>query len=149
MENRRTLGTLPFLGFAVIYVLDRLYFDKKLLGQIVAAGADYLVRLQDRTVYEVIEERPLSAAQKKAGVLHERIVRIEGLEHAARLIIAKADVHLKRVKRKPGLYVPSSGRVPNTSKISEVAARPATSSEFSPVPQIADAVVYADIAAKV
>jgi Transposase DDE domain len=94
-----------------IYVLDRFYFDKKLLQRIVTAGADYLVRLRDHAVYRVIEERPLTAAQQKAGVVHERIVQMEGLDQAARLIIVKAEVHMKRVKRKPGVYVPSSGRL--------------------------------------
>jgi len=108
-DERRVLETSLEPGR--IYVMDRLYFDKKLLQQIVTAGADYVVRLQDRAAYQVIEERPLTAAQKKAGVLHERIVRIEGLDQAARLIIVKADVHMKRVKRKPGLYVPSSGQL--------------------------------------
>jgi hypothetical protein len=108
-DERRVLETSLEPGR--IYVLDRFYFDKKLLQQIVAAGADYVVRLQDRAVYQVIEERPLTAAQKNAGVLHERIVRIEGLDHPTRLIIVKADVHMKQVKRKPGVYVPSSGQL--------------------------------------
>jgi hypothetical protein len=94
-----------------IYVLDRFFYEKKLLQKIVTAGAGYVVRLQDRTAYQVMEDCSLTAAQIKAGVLHNRIVRIEGLAHPMRLVIARADVHMKRVKRKPGLYVPSSGRL--------------------------------------
>jgi hypothetical protein len=94
-----------------IYVLDRAFFDKKLLQQIDDADAGYVVRVQDRISYEVIEERPLTATQIDAGVLHDRIVRIEGLSHPTRLVIVEADVHMKRVKRKPGLFVPSSGQM--------------------------------------
>jgi hypothetical protein len=91
--------------------MDRGFFEKKLMEQVVAAEAGYVVRLQDRTAYTVIEERPLTAKQIDAGVLHDRIVRMEGLSHPARLVIVEADVHVKRVKRKPGVYVPSSGRM--------------------------------------
>jgi hypothetical protein len=94
-----------------IYVLDRLFYEKQLLQKIVAGGAGYVVRLQDRTAYRVMQERSLTARQIDAGVLHERIVRIEGLDHPTRLVIARADVHMKRVKRKPGLYVPSTGQL--------------------------------------
>jgi len=94
-----------------IYVMDRGFFGKKLMERIIAAEAGYVVRLQDRTAYTVIEERPLTAQQIDAGVLHDRIVRMEGLSHPARLVIVEADVHVKRVKRKPGVYVPSSGRM--------------------------------------
>jgi len=89
--------------------MDRGFFGKKLMERIIAAEAGYVVRLQDRTAYTVIEERPLTAKQIDAGVLHDRIVRMEGLSHPARLVIVEADVHVKRVKRKPGVYVPSSG----------------------------------------
>jgi hypothetical protein len=108
-DERRVLETSLEPGR--IYVLDRFYYDKQLLGKIVAAGAGYVVRLQDRATYQVIQERPLTAAQINAGVLHDRIVRIEGLAHPTRLVIVQADVHMKRVKRKPGLYVPSSGQL--------------------------------------
>jgi hypothetical protein len=94
-----------------IYVLDRFFYEKRLLQNIVTAGAGYVVRLQDRAAYQVVEERSLATAQIDAGVLHDRIVRIEGLAHPMRLVIVKADVHMKRVKRKPGLYVPSSGQL--------------------------------------
>jgi hypothetical protein len=94
-----------------IYVLDRLFYEKQLLQKIVTAGAGYVVRLQDRAAYQVIEERPLTAAQIDAGIRHDRIVRMEGLSHSTRLVIVRADVHMKRVKRKPGLYVPSSGQL--------------------------------------
>jgi hypothetical protein len=94
-----------------IYVLDRGFFEKALLEQIVTSAAGYVVRVQDRITYEVVQERPLTAAQIDAGVLHDRIVRIAGLSHPTRLVIVEADVHMKRVKRKSGLYLPSSGRM--------------------------------------
>jgi DDE family transposase len=94
-----------------IYVLDRFFYEKRLLQIIMTAGAGYVVRLQDRAAYQIIEERPLTAAQIDAGVRHDRIVRIEGLAYPTRLVIVRADVHMKRVKRKPGLYVPSSGQL--------------------------------------
>lgn len=101
------------------YVLDRGFFEKKLLRRIVEAKAHYVVRVQDATRYEVLEERPLTPKQidegvaqgKPSAVLHDRLVRVEGIDHPVRLVIVEADVHLKRVKRKPGVLVPSSGQV--------------------------------------
>lgn len=94
-----------------IYVLDRGFFAKTLMQQIVAAEAGYVVRLQDRIDYTVLEERPLSPAQIEAGVLHDRRVQIPGITHPIRVVIVSAQVHMKRVHRQPGRYVKSSGRL--------------------------------------
>lgn len=94
-----------------IYIMDRGYFEKRLMTQIVDAKAGYVVRLQDRTVYEILQERPLTPEQIDQGVLHDRIVKLEGVDHPTRLVIVKADVHQKRVKNKPGKYVESSGQM--------------------------------------
>jgi hypothetical protein len=90
------------------YVVDRGYFDKKLLDQIVMINSSYVFRVQDNVQYEVIEQRALSQAAIAAGVLSDQVVRMEGMSHPARLVNVKADVHTKRTRKG---YIQSSGRM--------------------------------------
>lgn len=90
------------------YVVDRGYFDKKLLEQIVQIGSSYVFRMQENIQYEVIESRPLSPQAKADGVLSDAVVQLEGMTHRARLVIVKADVHTKRTRKG---YINSSGQM--------------------------------------
>ena len=91
-----------------LYVVDRGYFDRKLLERIVAIGSSYVFRVQENIQYEVIEERPLSAAARADGILSDQVVRLAGMAHPTRLVIVKADVHSKRTRNG---YIDSSGRM--------------------------------------
>jgi hypothetical protein len=91
-----------------LYVVDRGFFDRKLLERIVAIESSYVFRVPENIQYEVIEERPLSAAAKADGVLSDQVVRLEGMAHPTRLVIVKADVHTKRTRNG---YVDSSGQM--------------------------------------
>ena len=63
------------------YVVDRGYFDRKLLQRIVQAGSSYVFRMQENIQYEVIETRPLSAAARADGVLSDAVVKLAGMDH--------------------------------------------------------------------
>jgi hypothetical protein len=91
-----------------LYVVDRGYFDRKLLERIVAIESSYVFRAQDNLQYEVIEERPLGTAAKADGILSDQVVRLEGMSHLTRLVIVKADVHSKRTRNG---YIDSSGQM--------------------------------------
>jgi Transposase DDE domain len=91
-----------------LYVVDRGYFDRKLLERIVAIQSSYVFRAQENIQYEVIEQRPLSAAATADGVLSDQVVRLEGMNHPTRLVIVKADVHSKRTRNG---YIDSSGQM--------------------------------------
>jgi len=51
------------------YAMDRGYAKFTLFNRIVAAGSSYVCRLRDNSAYEVIEELPLTEADRAAGVL--------------------------------------------------------------------------------
>jgi DNA-binding PadR family transcriptional regulator len=91
-----------------LYVVDRGYFDRKLLERIVAIGSSYVFRVQENIQYEVIEQRPLSAAAIANGVLSDQVVRLAGMAHPTRLVIVKAEVHSKRTRNG---YIDSSGQM--------------------------------------
>ena len=54
-----------------LYVMDRGYAKFTLFNQIVAAGSSYVCRLRDNSVYQVLEERPLSDADRAAGIISD------------------------------------------------------------------------------
>ena len=58
------------------YVIDRGFQQYQLLADIVAMGSDFLVRLRKSARYEPIETRPLTAADRAAGVLSDTLVHV-------------------------------------------------------------------------
>lgn len=58
------------------YVMDRGFQQYQLLTDIVAMGSDFLARLRKSAKCEPIETRPLTAADKAAGVLTDTLVRV-------------------------------------------------------------------------
>jgi hypothetical protein len=98
------------------YVLDRWYAEFALFNDIVAVGSSYVCRIRDNSnLDEVIEERPVSAAAGRAGVLRDIVVKL-GTSHKAearpnhpvRVILVKAEPHRKRGGRKGGTAGPPS-----------------------------------------
>jgi Transposase DDE domain len=57
-----------------LYVIDRGYAEYQLFQDILDAGSQFVGRLRDNAVWEGIEERPVSAAARAAGVRSDRIV---------------------------------------------------------------------------
>jgi hypothetical protein len=53
------------------YVADRGYADYSLFRDVDAAGARFVIRVQENAVYEVQQENPLSAEGRQAGVLRD------------------------------------------------------------------------------
>jgi hypothetical protein len=63
------------------YVCDRGFQQYRLLADIIAKGSDFLFRMRKTARYEPIETRPLTAADRAAGVLSDTLVRV-GLREA-------------------------------------------------------------------
>jgi hypothetical protein len=105
-NERRVLETI--LAKDHLYVVDRGYFDKKLLERIVAIASSYVFRMLENIQPEIIQQRPLSEAAVADGVLSDAVVRLEGMTHLTRLVIVKADVHSKRTRNG---YIDSSGQM--------------------------------------
>jgi hypothetical protein len=59
-----------------LYLLDAGFGEYKLFAEIHEARSNFLARLRDNAVWETIEERPLSEADRCAGVQRDMIVRL-------------------------------------------------------------------------
>jgi hypothetical protein len=99
-------------------VLDRGYAQFALFNAIVTAGSSYVCRVRDNSVYEVVEERPLSAEAAAAGVTFDAVVRMgqdrtgaDRPEHALRLIFIQTTPHQKRGRTGGGTLGPRSDGV--------------------------------------
>jgi hypothetical protein len=57
-----------------LYVVDRGYADYQLFQDILDAKSSLLARLRDNAVWQVIEERPLTEADRAAGVRRDLVV---------------------------------------------------------------------------
>ncbi len=92
-----------------LYIQDRGDAKFTLFNAIVAKRSSYVCRLRDNSVFEVVEERPLTAADRAARVLSDQIVRL-GLtrpaqdrpQHPVRLVIVKIKPHTSKGKYKGG-----------------------------------------------
>jgi len=90
------------------YVMDRWYAEFALWNDIVAAGSSYVCRIRDNSNLDaVIEERPLSRAARRAGVLRDILVQLGTShkaearpDHAVRVILVQGEPHRKRGGRK-------------------------------------------------
>ena len=61
-----------------LYVIDRGYAEYQLFQDIVDAGSDFIGRIRDNAVWTVVEERPLTAEARAAGVRSDRVVWLGG-----------------------------------------------------------------------
>ncbi len=81
--------------------MDRGYAKFALFNAIVKHESSDVCRLRDNSVYEIVEERPLTDADRAVNVLSDQIVRI-GLsakaasqpDHPVRLVIVKIKPHV-------------------------------------------------------
>ncbi len=89
------------------YVTDRWFAQFTLFNEINAIGSSYVCRAKENSVFEVIEERVLSDADRAAGIVRDATVRM-GLSskpnakpnHPMRLVVIVAEPHAKRGGRK-------------------------------------------------
>ena len=84
------------------YLMDRGYAKFLLWNVIHAADSSYVCRVRDNSVYEVVEEKVLTDADRKAGVISDQIVRFGASrsdaapDHPVRLVIVSASQHTSR-----------------------------------------------------
>jgi hypothetical protein len=84
-----------------LYVKDRGYAKFSLFNQIVAAQSSYVCRIRDNSVFEVLEDRPLTPAALAERVTSDKIITLgsesaERPDHRVRLITIQAKPHQKR-----------------------------------------------------
>jgi hypothetical protein len=86
-----------------VYVDDRGYACFRLFQGIVDIRSHFVTRLRDNSVYEVIEDRPLSEADKAAGIVSDQLVWLgceskrKELKQPVRVIKIKCTPHKKRI----------------------------------------------------
>lgn len=112
------------------YVLDRWFAQFTLFNDIVAADSSYVCRIRDNSALAVLEERPLSAAARAAGVVQDAVVQL-GLgskakarpNHSVRLVVVAVAAHEKRGGRKGKTAGPASnGRLLIATNLLDVPA---------------------------
>jgi hypothetical protein len=97
------------------YVMDRWYGEFLLWNDIHAIKSSYVCRVRDNSVYEVIEERPLSEEARAADIIFDGIVQFGASSkpdkrpnHPTRLIMIKTNPHTQRGKQPGGKTGPPS-----------------------------------------
>jgi len=97
------------------YVMDRGYAKFALFNKIVAAKSSYVCRLRDNSAYEILEQRPLTDADRAVNVLSDQVVAIgqhgkadARPDHPIRLITIRISPHTSRGKYKGGSTGPGS-----------------------------------------
>lgn len=81
------------------YVMDRGYAKFELFNRIVDSGSSYVCRIRDNSVFTVLEEKPLTDADRAARVLSDQIVSLgsgstkEKPNHRVRLVVIEAKPH--------------------------------------------------------
>lgn len=78
-----------------LYAIDRGYAEYQLFQDIIDAGSGFIGRVRDNAVYQVIEERPVGAAARAAGVRGDRVVMLGGDQRGA---VFKQPVRLLEVE---------------------------------------------------
>jgi hypothetical protein len=78
------------------YVADGGYADRTLFTDINAVGSTYVIRMQENSVCEVIEERELSREALDAGIVRDALVRLEGADHIVRRVEVQVQPHPRR-----------------------------------------------------
>jgi IS4 transposase len=64
-----------------LYVFDRGYLDHQLYRQILQADSSFIGRIKDNGAYTTESERPLSAADRAAGVVSDQLLKRLGTPH--------------------------------------------------------------------
>lgn len=100
-----------------LYVMDRGYAKFALFNRTVAARSSYVCRVRDNSACDVVEERPLTDADRAAGVLSDQIVRFSSgktearPDHTLRLVCVRTTPHTSRSKPGGGSTGPGSDGV--------------------------------------
>ena len=97
-ENDERAVLSRFLEGGKCYVGDRGYLKTALFNQIHNSDSNYVIRIKDKTTYDVIENRELSSEAKELRVVSDQIIEINsqsGPDHKTRLIVIEKKAHSK------------------------------------------------------
>jgi hypothetical protein len=96
-----------------LYVLDRGYAKYELLQQIIDAESNFVCRVRDDAVYDIIEEKQLTAGDIQAGVLKDMIVKIgsQPVEESLRQPVRLLKLQLAEETEYSAVNIKYTGRV--------------------------------------
>ncbi|TWU51880.1 Transposase DDE domain protein [Rubripirellula reticaptiva] len=102
-----------------LYVMDRGYAKFRLFNAIVKQQSSYVCRLRDNSVYDILEDRPLTQGDHHAGVTSDQIVQLgktskkaDRPDHSIRLVCVRCTPHKnRRGGKKMGSTAPDSDGV--------------------------------------
>jgi hypothetical protein len=91
------------------YVMDGGYADHDLFDQIVQAGSDYVCRIREDSIFEVLKEREVSAVAREAGVLRDALIQPRPGKggkhrHPVRIIEVRVPPRRVRSRKAPGVH---------------------------------------------
>ncbi len=90
-----------------VYVMDRGYTDFPMFHKIVEIGSSLVCRIPDHTIFEIVEECPLTPAAREANILCDSIVRFTG-NSATKIGLSNRLMRVLTVKCKP--HIKPSGK---------------------------------------
>jgi Transposase DDE domain len=101
------------------YVMDRWFAEFALWNEVVRAESSYVCRIRDNSdLSQVVEERPVGGAARRAGVIGDRVVALGPSskprarpDHPTRVVMVQTTPHRKTGGRKGGTAGPSSDGV--------------------------------------
>jgi hypothetical protein len=98
-DNRESNVLRRTLEGSRCYVNDGGYADRSLFDDIVEAQSSFVIRMAENSVFELIEERPLSQAALDQGVVRDALVRLEGAKHPVRRVEIQVEPHPRRTRK--------------------------------------------------
>jgi hypothetical protein len=87
-----------------LYVADRGYASYSMMQKIIDAGSNFVVRIKDNSVFEVVQERELSKEALAAGVVRDAVVCLgckkssKALRKPVRIVQVSCKPHIKPYK---------------------------------------------------
>jgi len=98
-----------------LYVMDRGYAEYALFQDIISAKSSFICRIRDNAVSRVVEERPLTAEAKAAGVRSDRVVWLgcekSGAALKQQVRVIEVDVGKKDAQGNPDLWILATDRL--------------------------------------
>ncbi len=98
-----------------LYVIDRGYAEYQLFQDIIDARSDFIGRIRDNAVWTVVEERPLTAETRAAGVRSDRLVWLGGPQSGSAfkqtLRVVEVDTGKTDAQGRPDLLLLATSRL--------------------------------------
>lgn len=124
------------------YVGDSAYCSYPMLDQIIDIGSSFVMRVREDCAHEIIEQRPLTPHDRRAGIVSDCLARLGGthpMKHQVRLITVEIPPHLRRTRKADR---PHGGHTDKGYKGQRVCEKLLMASSFIELPADLSALIY-------